>query len=621
MQKIPAFKYLLFLSGGIVAGLFISLDDFSSLIILCCGLLLLFLIFKFTKLSLLYPFIVILTGLVLAQSIQREYINEPVQIVPQFKAYVKGRIVKILSTKEKYSRFILAGDFVPNISDGIYDTKILLTIYGKGQARLHLREGMLIQANVNVATPQKATLPTDFDETTYARSLGFSFYCDAHYKQIGIIKYASGIDAEFNALRSDIKNRISVLFEGTNADIVTALLTGDKAFSNKDIKRDFAQTGTAHVLAISGLHIGIIASIIIVLLGFIPNRSVRFLIFSFLVFAFVILTGTQASALRAALMAVLIYLAWLAQRKINLLNILSLAVIIVILFNPQILLTIGFQMSVAALLGISVLFFPVRAFFNRLFPYNNTMLNFIKTSFALTFSSSIVIAPIVAYYFHHYSIVSPIANLLVVPLITFVLLFSILAIVSSYVSITLALFFVADTNLLLDLIQKINSLLMRIGALSLEPSMVIVLAILISLSLIYIFSSMTIRQVLFRFSVASLIILLSFQIPNDKNKNVINVYPRSALVAIHFNNSDRNIFLLIERKEQKRVRLDYGLLKFITKNSGEQTVAYTGKTGKKICKKLRSNKHIKLLYVSLEESMFMLNKIGITHSIIQKIIY
>jgi competence protein ComEC len=566
----------------------------------------------------LYSFVLILTGIVLFQSINTQHLKYPDKITPAFRAYVKGKIVNVLMKKKNYTRLLLKGDFDANIFEKMHDVRILLTIYGRGQGKLNLQQGDFIQANVNAEVPRKAILADDFDERAYAHSADFVFFTDAFASEVGIIKRASGFDRLLNIFRSDIKNRITAFFDSENAGIVKALLTGDKTSISKKTKRQFAQTGTAHVLAISGLHIGIILSLIIVLLAFIRNRTVKFILFSLLLAGFVLLTGAHPSSVRAAMMALFIYIAWLAQRKIVLLNILSFAVVVIILFIPQMVYSVGFQMSVAALLGISILFEPVKKFFSRLLPKDNAIMNFIKTSLSLTFSVSVVVSPIVAYYFHNYSIVSPIANLFIVPIITLVLIFALLTIMFSYIYIPVAYLFAVDTDILLNLIRKINSLL---SGISISPSneILIPVSIVISIVLIYIFYSVNKRQLVFRTGLSIIIIVLLLLVTKETDKSRMRVLPRDDIVVIEWNEADKNLFLLLERKEKSRPGFDYGLQKYIQKINGKKMIIYTGETGKIIADECRNGKQIKTSYVSLKESLKILKRLGQNYILIQKI--
>lgn len=619
MQKVPAFKYLIFLSLGLLLGIFIKLNITSAIIILLIALGFILFILKYKNLRIYFPFIVILTGILLFQNINIRQFRYPDKIIPDFKAVINAKIVDVLSERNNSMRMIVSGDFDPNIAEKVDDIKLLIKVFGKDLQHLRLREGDYIRANIWVHSPQKAILPGEFDERNYARSSGFQFYGRASASQIGIIERANGLDKIINSVRADLKSRIDILFDNDNAGIIKALLTGDKSNIEHKTKLTFAHTGTAHILAISGLHVGIISSIILLFMSFIPNRLIRFVLFSLLLAFFVVLTGSHPSSIRAAFMAILIYLAWIAQRKINLLNILSLSVIIIILFNPQMIYSVGFQMSVSALLGITILYKPIYKFFDSILKSNNLIILFIKTSLTLTFSVTIVVSPLVAYYFGYYSYVSPLANLFAVPLITLVVIYAILTLAFSYIYIPFAFLFSADTDFLLDLIKSINEFFNRAGVLSQDNITLAIMAIALSLAMFYIFKSKTKKQILFRTLYSGVVVFLFFTLINLSDKTGVDIFPRKNFVVVEMKEPSKILFLILDRKKKSYIETDFSLIEHIMSFNKATTLFYTGHAGEKIAKKILKIKHINTSSVDLLEAETLLKQLGLTNAIYQKI--
>jgi competence protein ComEC len=279
---------------------------------------------------------------------------------------------------------------------------------------------------------------------------------------------------------------------------------------------------------------------------------------------------------------------------------------------------IGFQMSIGALFGISILFEPIKRFFSRFLSPKNAFLNFIVTSLSLTFSVSIIVSPVVAYYFYNYSVISPVANLFVIPLITLVLLFSILAVIFSYIYIPVAILFAADTDFILYLIAQINAFLSNI-LISPVNDLIVPLAVVISFFMIYIFYSMSIRQLFFRMGMSLIGVILFFITISKDDKPDIHIFPRRDIVVIEINQNNSNVFLLIERREKIRIRKDFALLKYILSKTGENEILYTGETGEAIAEGLSSYKQFKILYVSLPKSVSILKHLGSDFKIIQNI--
>jgi competence protein ComEC len=228
------------------------------------------------------------------------------------------------------------------------------------------------------------------------------------------------------------------------------------------------------------------------------------------------------------------------------------------------------------------------------------------------------VSPVVAYYFYNYSVISPVANLFVIPLITLVLLFSILAVIFSYIYIPVAILFAADTDFILYLIAQINAFLSNI-LISPVNDLIVPLAVVISFFMIYIFYSMSIRQLFFRMGMSLIGVILFFITISKDDKPDIHIFPRRDIVVIEINQNNSNVFLLIERREKIRIRKDFALLKYILSKTGENEILYTGETGEAIAEGLSSYKQFKILYVSLPKSVSILKHLGSDFKIIQNI--
>jgi competence protein ComEC len=137
------------------------------------------------------------------------------------------------------------------------------------------------------------------------------------------------------------------------AGVVLALLLGERQNLDRGIIQQFQKTGIVHVLAISGLHIGFILMIFLLVLGFLPiSYQLRIGLALVLLLLFIALIGFKASAVRAGLMAAFYFASRFLERRVPPLNILAVAGLVIVLPFPQQALTPGFQFSFAAVGGI-----------------------------------------------------------------------------------------------------------------------------------------------------------------------------------------------------------------------------------------------------------------------------
>ena len=188
-----------------------------------------------------------------------------------------------------------------------------------------------------------------------------------------------------------------------------AVLAGERSGLDSSITDDFIKTGTAHVIAISGLHIAFIAGIFIFIFRIFRIRKKAILVLTSGVLIFYcFVAGANPPVVRATIMFVIASLGYLIDRESDILNSLAMAVFIILLLNPKELFDPSLQLSFASISGI-ILFSPV---IEGLFlPKTNY---FIK-SMAVSIAAIIAVLPIIAKYFNIFSPIAIIANLVIVP--------------------------------------------------------------------------------------------------------------------------------------------------------------------------------------------------------------
>jgi competence protein ComEC len=518
----------------------------------------------------------------------------PEKIYQEFPALVQGEIVKIIKISNNQAKIIVDGTIDAQPLPILHNQKILLTIYGLKSKNLTFQPGMHIFADINTRAPRKPQLPTDFPENNYAASLDVKWIASSPVRNIAIISPAQGYKLILHNLVQNIQNRINVLFSKNSAPIITALITGDKTKIPYETKQLFSLSGTAHILAVSGLHVGIIATIIFFLLGFIKNNWLKFFVFSLMLCVFILLSGLQPSALRAGLMAVLFVYSKTLQRHTNALNIVTIAILIILIVYPEMFFSAGFQMSVSAIIGIVLLMKPIENIFKLFIKSNNFLINFIITSFTITLSASIIVTPLVAYYFKVFSIVSPIANLIVIPLMTLGMCFSIIALIFSYIYIPVAGIYALSADFLINLSQSINKWAVELPSAYLTGESLVFPAILISLAIIYLAFSSNIKQIIFRLILSSMTIIILLSVFNNQSNETLKIYPREQYVALilpAFNNSKS--IILIDRKPAQKPHYDIGMMNYLKNIKSSFTIYYSGNAGLSIVDKLKYSQNIK----------------------------
>lgn len=217
--------------------------------------------------------------------------------------------------------------------------------------------------------------------------------------------------------------------------IMSALTISDKTELSRELKSDYRRAGASHLLAISGLHIGIVFAMLNLLLGFVKlfryGRVVFSLIVIALLFLYAIFTGMSPSVMRAVVMFSLLQVALMSSRSYSSLNILSTAAIVLLVADPNYLFDIGFQLSFAAMMGIVTLYRPVAS----LLMVENRVLYALWSVTVVSVVAQIAVLPMVTYYFGQIPLLGLVVNICVwitVPLIivgTFLFLSTSLAVV------------------------------------------------------------------------------------------------------------------------------------------------------------------------------------------------
>jgi competence protein ComEC len=216
-------------------------------------------------------------------------------------------------------------------------------------------------------------------------------------------------------IRKYISESIDDLHNKNTASLLKGILLADRKDIDSEIRTDFINSGTAHILAVSGLHVGFIILIFIVLTGRL-NLYLRSILTLSGIIIFIFITGSPPSVVRASLMAVFVIVGFLTNRSTNIFNSLALSALIILLLDPSQLFNPGFQLSYAAVIGIAIFYLPVRPKIIE----SNIKGDFLKNTLhfsAVTVAAQIGTLPLVLYYFSKLSLVSFAANLIVVPLI------------------------------------------------------------------------------------------------------------------------------------------------------------------------------------------------------------
>ncbi len=265
--------------------------------------------------------------------------------------------------------------------------------------------------------------PYTFDYAQYLGRLGIYRQCfttSGEYLYIGknhrfsmMQLFRKGGDRLENILEQHIDN-------DRELNLARAMLLGRRDEITPEMENVYSVTGTAHILAVSGLHVGIIFLLLIRVFRFLKRSHTRWLYFAIQltgIWAFAMMTGMSPPVQRAAIMFSFIIIANWTRRSSNIYNTLFAAAFFILLFSPNLLFSVSFQLSFLAVLGIVYLYKKV---YSLIF-IENRILDFFWQITALSIAVQIAIFPITIYYFHRFPLLFPITNLIAIPTATVVI--------------------------------------------------------------------------------------------------------------------------------------------------------------------------------------------------------
>lgn len=288
--------------------------------------------------------------------------------------------------------------------------KIKITIDNKFKTSFYY--GDILNIKSKLKEPEELTNKGEFDYKKYLvkQKIFFTVFTD----DTKIIKKGKEIKNYFISFAEKIREKfINIIYSSLpekEAKILEGVLLGNQRAIPDDIGDKFKKTGTAHILAVSGMNVGLISFFVFLFLKFIniPEKISSVLIL-FFIWIFALITGFDASIVRATVMASFVLFGLIIERDVDLINTLFSSAFLILLFKTSDLFEIGFQLSYLATFGIIYFIDYVKNFEIKIPDY-------IKEILFATITAQIFIVPVMINVFHQLSLISLLANFFIVPL-------------------------------------------------------------------------------------------------------------------------------------------------------------------------------------------------------------
>ncbi|MFH1671665.1 MAG: ComEC/Rec2 family competence protein [Candidatus Portnoybacteria bacterium] len=299
---------------------------------------------------------------------------------------------------------------------------------------------------------QEPTVSEDFDYREYLRK--DKIYSVIYYPQINLIEKNQGnwfFQRVFN-FKDKLRNIIEQALPLPQSSVLKAVFLGDRFGLSNQLKEKLNITGTRHIVAISGMHMIIMTQILLFLglsIGLWRHQVFYFVLI--ILVLYIVMIGAPASAVRAGIMAGLLLLAQKFGRLRSADRAVIFAATIMLLINPQLLKSdVGFQLSFLAVLGIIYLK-PI--FDKRTENWPNPVR--LKDILTMTFAAQLSTLPVLIFHFGRLSLISPLANILIVPLLPAIMISGIVLSFSGLIWLSLAKVIAWPVWLVLTYVVKI----------------------------------------------------------------------------------------------------------------------------------------------------------------------
>lgn len=353
--------------------------------------------------------------------------------IDEYNHYVEVVLHEKLRSNASNERYIAE---VCSIDTSNAKGKILLSISKEG-LKQDFTIGSRLYVYGTISEPRAPSNPNQFD---YRKYLANKSIYGQLYANVSEIKVSQKIDKNIWYYASEFRNTIiknlkSSGFKNEELNVVIALILGQQQDISPELLKDYQLAGAVHILSVSGLHVGCIMIFIGFLLGGLPKTRwgnfIKIAILLSFLWAFAIIAGFSPSVTRSVVMFSFVAVGKYARRKTNIFHTLIVSMLFILLFEPSFIFDIGFQLSYCALFFI-VWMQPLIA---SVWQPKTWILKYFWDILTVSFAAQIGTFPLSTYYFHQFPGLFFITNLLVLPLLGFILALGVFVLVWAFFDI------------------------------------------------------------------------------------------------------------------------------------------------------------------------------------------
>ena len=578
-NKIPLFRLLIPFIIGIFTSIFLSFSIPIYVVVILCLFLIASVFFKKYSqrwfFGFLSYFLFFLFGILIIQS--QHYIDKDTYFANYNSNYFEVKLLENVVEKPNSlkSEVEVLSCFVGTEKTLTVGKAIIYFKRDSLSEKLKYGDHILIKSNWEIV--MGPTNPAQFNYKEFLKNKGIFHQTYLTSNCWSSTSFNSGLKIKSKSLFYREKT-LQLLKNNNFSDEVlsvsSALLLGDKDLLDRETVLIYSSSGAMHVLAVSGLHVGIIFLAFSYFLFFLDKfkngKYLKAVLLILVLWGYALFTGMSSSVLRASTMFSFVIIGGVLQRKTNIYNTLAASAFLLMIINPLIIMQVGFQLSYIAVVGIVYL----QPKIYKLYYFENWFLDKIWIISSVSVAAQLATCPLGMYYFHQYPNYFLLSNLFVIPLGTIILNLALLMFVTSFIP-AISEFLAAVVRYLVELLNLSVRWVDQLPySLNLGIDISFMETVLIYLFLIIFLTSVVnkrFKQI--QFSIFLMIVFMSFQIVEMKDceqQRIIIIYDVPKATSIDFVDGTKCYFIatdwIAEDKSKMRFNISHNRWKLNIRN-------------------------------------------------------
>lgn len=569
-NQIPLFRLIIPFIVGVLSSIFLSFPTPTYIVIAVCVLLLFSVFFKKYSqrwvFGFLSYFLFFLSGVLIIQS--QHYIDKPTYFTNYDSDYFEVKLLENVVEKPNSlkSEVEVLYCYVDSEKTETVGKAIIYFKRDSLSEKLKYGDHILIRNKWEIV--MEPTNPSQFNYKNFLKNKGIfhqTYLTSNNWLPTSI---NTGLNIKTQSL-SYREQALQLLKDNNFSDEVlsvsSALLLGDKDLLDRETVLMYSSSGAMHVLAVSGLHVGIIFLAFSYFLFFLDKfkngKYLKAILLILVLWGYALFTGMSSSVLRASTMFSFVIIGGVLNRKTNIYNTLAASAFLLMIINPLIIMQVGFQLSYIAVIGIVYL----QPKIYKLYYFKNWLLDKVWVISSVSVAAQLATFPLGMYYFHQYPNYFLLSNLFVIPLATIILNVALLMFVTSLIPFVSS--FLA--TVVRYLVELLNSSVRWVDQLPYSLNLGIDISFMETI-LIYIFLIILLTSIVnkkwkkIQFSIFLMIVFMSFQIKEmkdcEKQKKMI-IYDVPKATSIDFVDGTKCYFIatdwIAEDKSKMRFNISH----------------------------------------------------------------